>query len=88
MSKRDTDESESEGTSTISSQKSFGIINAVEVISICTFVTGGAFLVAGWLVGQLGSEPPTDNIQLALWGTGVAVAGIGGFTRWLLSRYG
>ena len=67
---------------------SFDLVNAVEVISISVFITGGAFLAAAALVGVLGSEPAIQSVQFAMAGTGGGLAAIGVFIRWLLGRYG
>ncbi|MDB2242407.1 hypothetical protein [Halorubrum ezzemoulense] len=72
----------------VSSIGSFELVNAIEVISISVFITGGAFLLSAWLVGVVGSSPATGAIQLAMSATGGGLAIIGAFIRWLLSRYG
>lgn len=80
--------SEVSNDSTEGNDNSFELVNIVEIISVSVFITGGAFLVSGWLVGAVGSEPAINSVQLALGGTGGGLAGAGIFIRWLLSRYG
>lgn len=67
---------------------SFGMVNIIEIISVCVFVTGGAFLATAWLIGVVTSTPPAGSLQIAMGATGTGLAVIGMFIRWLLSRYG
>jgi hypothetical protein len=82
------DESEESVVSIESTDDSFELVNIVEIISVSVFITGGAFLISGWLVGTIGSEPAIRSVQVSLAGTGGGFAAIGAFIRWLLNRYG
>lgn len=67
---------------------SFELVNMVEIISVSVFITGGAFLISGWLVGAIGSGSTVESVQIALAGTGGGLGTTGLFVRWLLNRYG
>lgn len=66
------------------SNEEIQLVEIVDVLSVIFFVTAGAFLVASALVQMQGGQ---GSVETSLRLTGVGLGGLGGLTRWLLSRY-
>jgi|AntRauTorcE11898_2_1112593.scaffolds.fasta_scaffold03630_5 hypothetical protein len=69
-------------------QEDFSLVHVIEIITLSVFITAGALIISGWLIGNLGDSPATDIVQLVTVSLGGFMVSMGYGIRWLLSRWG